>query len=90
MRRSRLYLKLFEFSTSHQISLHVRSPGLNADPAAYPSGRPRVDQTTITGILRNPKYTGYMVFGRKRTINGKKRPVPPAEWLWSPQPTHPR
>ena len=27
MRRSRLDLKLFEFSTSHQISLHVGSPG---------------------------------------------------------------
>src|SRR5689334_15462479 len=26
MRRSRLDLKLFEFSTSHQISLHVGSP----------------------------------------------------------------
>ena len=46
-------------------------------------------QTTVTGILPNPKYTGYMVFGRKRTFNGKKRPVPPAEWLWSPQPSHP-
>jgi hypothetical protein len=30
MRRSRLDLKLFEFSTSHQISLHVGSPEASA------------------------------------------------------------
>jgi hypothetical protein len=67
-----------------------KAAALNADPAAYPSpDGTGWTQTTVTGILRNPKYTGYMVFGRKRTINGKKRPVPPADWLWSPQPSHP-
>ena len=30
-----------------------------------------------------------MVFGRRRTTAGKTRPVPPPEWLWSPEPTHP-
>ena len=41
-RQLRLDLKLFEFSTSHQISLHVRSPG-----ACLPSlGRPRC----VTGL----------------------------------------
>ncbi len=40
-------------------------------------------------ILRNPKYTGYMVFGRTRTINGRTRLVAPDQWLWSPEPTHP-
>ena len=36
-------------------------------------------------MLRNPKYTGYQVFGR--TQHGK--PVPPGQWHWSPAPTHP-
>ena len=39
-------------------------------------------------ILTNPKYTGYMVLGRRRRTGGRLRPVPPAEWLWSPEPTH--
>ena len=41
MRRSRLNLKLFEFSTSHQISLHVRSP----DPG--PVSAPKVRLTAV-------------------------------------------
>lgn len=41
-------------------------------------------------ILRNPKYTGHMVFGRRHTTAaGKSIPVPAGDWLWSPQPTHP-
>ena len=30
-----------------------------------------------------------MVFGRRRKRNGRHVKVAPAEWLWSPQPTHP-
>ena len=30
-----------------------------------------------------------MVFGRHRTVNGNTRPVPPAQWIWSPEPAHP-
>jgi site-specific DNA recombinase len=40
-------------------------------------------------ILRNPKYTGYMVFGRKRARNGHRVRVPADQWLWSPAPVHP-
>jgi hypothetical protein len=36
-------------------------------------------------MLRNPKYTGYQVFGR--TQHG--HPVPAAQWHWSPAATHP-
>jgi len=43
---------------------------------------------SVYQILASPKYTGHMVFGRRRTRNGKTRPVPPAEWLWSPGPAH--
>jgi len=63
---------------------------LNADPAAYPP--PTDAGWTVSGvnsILANPKYTGPMVFGRRRTVGGKMRPVPRSEWLWSPEPTHP-
>jgi site-specific DNA recombinase len=43
----------------------------------------------VRSILRNPKYTGHMVFGRTRKTSGITRAVPPSEWLWSPEPSHP-
>jgi hypothetical protein len=30
-----------------------------------------------------------MVCGRTRKVNGRKRPVPAGQWIWSPEPTHP-
>jgi site-specific DNA recombinase len=47
----------------------------------------------VDAILRNPKYTGYMVWGRSKR-NGPARSatalkVPADQWLWSPEPTHP-
>jgi hypothetical protein len=60
---------------------------LNADRTAYPPADPGGAWTlgTVAAMLRNPKYTGYQVFGR--TQHGK--PVPPGQWHWSPVPTHP-
>ena len=44
----------------------------------------------VHSILGNPKYTGRMVFGRRRTQGGKRgRRVPPDQWIWSPHETHP-
>jgi hypothetical protein len=40
-------------------------------------------------MLGNPNYTGYMVYGRHRTRNGRRVPVPQDQWLWSPAPVHP-
>jgi hypothetical protein len=65
---------------------------LNADPDLYPppGHAPGWAETTVTAILRNPKYTGHMVYGRTRKTAGSKkpRPVPPDQWIWSPEPTH--
>jgi hypothetical protein len=60
---------------------------LTADPVRYPAADPETGWTLggIYAILRNPKYTGYQVFGRRR--NG--RPVPPERWYWSKEATHP-
>jgi DNA invertase Pin-like site-specific DNA recombinase len=88
--RGPVVVAIFTWRTVNKLAVPTITARLNADPAAYPSpDGTGWTQTTITGILRNPKYTGYMVFGRKRTINGKKRPVPPSEWLWSPAPVPP-
>jgi hypothetical protein len=68
---------IFTWRTVSKLAVPTITAWLNADPAVYPSpDGTGWTQPTITGILKNPKYTGYMVFGRKRTINGKKRPVP--------------
>ena len=40
-------------------------------------------------MFRNPKYTGYMVYGRHHNRNGHRIPVPQDQWLWSPEPVHP-
>ncbi|MGH3192417.1 MAG: recombinase family protein [Streptosporangiaceae bacterium] len=88
--RGPVVLQIFTWRTAGKLAVPTITARLNADPAAYPP--PVADgwtTSTVIGILSNPKYTGYMVFGRKRTINGKKRRVPPAEWLWSPVLSHP-
>ena len=48
----------------------------------------------MDAILKNPKYTGYMVWGRSKR-NGPGRSaaalkVPADQWLWSPEPPTPR
>jgi site-specific DNA recombinase len=63
---------------------------LNADPARYPApGQKGWITQNIAVILRNPKYTGHMVYGRKRARNGHRVRVPQDQWLWSPAPVHP-
>jgi hypothetical protein len=47
-------------------------------------------EAAVYAILRNPKYTGHMVFGRTRSLpGGRTVAVPEDQWLWSPEPTHP-
>jgi len=63
---------------------------LAADPAAYPApDGNRWHPSTVADLLRNPKYTGYMVFGRTRKTGGRAYPVPRDQWIWSPAPVHP-
>jgi site-specific DNA recombinase len=42
----------------------------------------------VLEILRNPKYTGYMVWNRRASKKGGRH-NPPEAWIWSPEPTHP-
>jgi site-specific DNA recombinase len=64
---------------------------LNADPDRYPPARPGGwTPTGVQAILANPKYTGYMVYGRtRRTGTRRGVRVPADQWLWSPEPAHP-
>jgi site-specific DNA recombinase len=65
---------------------------LNADHTAYPPPDGQYWQdSTVAAILANPKYTGHMVYGRRRKTSRAKtrRPVPADQWIWSEQPAHP-
>ena len=83
---------IFEWRVVHRLSVPTIAWRLNGDPAAYPppGNGPGWTESSVAAILRNPKYSGYMVYGRTRKIPGSKksRPVPPDQWIWSPEPTH--
>jgi site-specific DNA recombinase len=82
---------IFAWRAEDRLGAYTIAQRLAADPARYPVPKGgRWTEATVYAILRNPKYTGYMVFGRQRTLkSGRTIAVPPAEWLWSPEPAHP-
>jgi site-specific DNA recombinase len=82
--------RIFTWRVVHKLGMPTIAARLNADPARYPAptGRGWTTQT-VFAVLGNPKYTGHMVYGRIRKRNGRRVTVPPAEWLWSPEPVHP-
>ncbi len=81
---------IFTWRTVDKIGSRAIRDRLDADHGQYPPLDPDGwSEQTVYGILRNPKYTGHMVYGRRRKINGKVRQAPPSEWIWSPEPTHP-
>jgi hypothetical protein len=67
-----------------------------ADPTAYPLPKGGAwTLNTVRQMLRNPKYTGHMVWNRSTTRTGvtvtrvrTTRPNPVDQWVWSPQPVH--
>ena len=83
--------QIFAWRTDDHLGTYAIARRLAADPDAYPAPDPAIGWTpqVVWQILRNPKYTGHMVYGRRRKINGKTRPMPPAQWIWSAQPVHP-
>ena len=88
--RAPVVAQIFTWRVVDKLGMPTIAGRLNADPARYPA--PGTRGWTAEGVntlLRNPKYTGHMVYGRVRTRNGRRTPVPPDQWLWSPEPTHP-
>jgi site-specific DNA recombinase len=89
--RAPVVAQIFTWRTEGKLGTPTITDRLNADPGAYPPPKGTFwTMSTVAAILANPKYTGYMVFGRRRTTaGGRTRPVPASEWLWSPEPAHP-
>jgi site-specific DNA recombinase len=83
--------QIYTWRVEGQLGVPAITARLNADHGAYPppDGQ-HWAQATVAAILANPKYTGYMVYGRRRKTGRRaSRPVPPAQWIWSDQPAHP-
>ena len=83
---------IFTWRTQDRLGCYAITRRLAADPHRYPppARAGAWTETAVYAILRNPKYTGHMVFGRTRaTPGGRSAQVPEDQWLWSPEPTHP-
>ena len=90
--RAAVVKQIYAWRVIDRLGCNTIAARLNADPAAYPApGKAGCWQDSVVSrILANPKYTGHMVYGRTRTLGGQRgRKVPPDQWLWSPAPTHP-
>ncbi len=90
--RARVVAQIFTWRVTDRLGVPEITDRLNADHNAYPPPDPAKGwtQSGVYSILSNPKYTGRMVFGRRRTHGGKRgRRVPPEQWVWSPHDTHP-
>jgi site-specific DNA recombinase len=60
---------------------------LNEEGIPSPRGGPWTG-SAVSGILDNPKYTGYQVWNRRRRKTGGNRRNDEAEWVWSEAPAH--
>jgi site-specific DNA recombinase len=88
--RAPVVAQIYAWRTEDKLGITTITHRLNADPAAYPpAGDAGWTFAAVYNILANPKYTGYMVFGRRTSSGGHRRFAPPSQWLWSPEPAHP-
>ncbi len=89
--RAPVIAQMYAWRTVDKLGCPAIAARLNADPASYPPPNPATGWTAqnVWVMLANPKYTGYMVYGRHRNRNGRRSPVPLDQWLWSPAPVHP-
>jgi site-specific DNA recombinase len=85
--RAPIVAQIYAWRVDAKLAVSTIVARLNADPATYPPAGPAAGWTLggVAAMLRNPKYTGYQVIGRRH----KGRPVPIGQWHWSPAPSHP-
>jgi len=79
--------RIFQWRTAGHLGVPEITRRLNADPGSWPpAGGWGVHH--VYKILSNPKFTGYMVYGRSKKMRGRPRPLPQDQWLWTPKPAH--
>jgi DNA invertase Pin-like site-specific DNA recombinase len=87
--------QMYEWRVYENLSRDAIALRLDAAGAPSPDGE-GWHPTAVGKILANPKYTGYMVYGRTRNTGKsqragqrKVRAVPRDQRTWSPEPSHP-
>jgi hypothetical protein len=82
---------IYTWRVEEHLGVPTITTRLNADKDRYPPPDGlHWPESTVGAILGNPKYTGHMVFGRRRKTTGRRsQPAPPDQWTWSPEPSHP-
>lgn len=88
--------QIFTWRITERLGCRSIAKRLNRDPDRYPPPIPTRSGTAkggwtasaVADILRNPKYTGHMVWNRVAEHTGHNRRNPPEAWVWSPNPTH--
>jgi site-specific DNA recombinase len=77
--RAPVVAQIYTWRTVDRLGVPEIAGRLNADHDACPPPDPATGWTAsgVHSILSNPKYTGHMVFGRRRTQAGRRgQPVP--------------
>jgi DNA invertase Pin-like site-specific DNA recombinase len=97
--RAPIALMIFEDYCLRGLGLGEITDKLNRDLDRYPPPianakdemalRKTWSRSQIHALLRNPKYTGYNVWGRHDKRPGRPLIRPRDQWVWSPAPTHP-
>jgi hypothetical protein len=93
--RAAVVRQIFAWRVTERLGYRAIAERLNQDPDRYPPpvspdparSRDCWGYSAVLEVLRNPKYTGYMVWNRRASKKGGRH-NPPEAWIWSPQPTH--
>ena len=85
--RAPIVAQIYGWRVDDKLGIKTITAWLNTDPATYPPPGPAAGWSIggVAAMLRNPKYTGFQVIGRRR----RGKPVPVDQWHWSPAPSHP-
>ena len=96
--RAPVVLLIFTWYCVHRNGLGEICDRLNRNLAKYPAPVPNPkdenglahtwSRSVIRAMLRNPKYTGYNVWGRNDKRRGRQQIRPRDQWVWSASPTH--
>ena len=96
--RGPIVLEIFTWYVVDELGLGTICERLNSDLDRYPPPkRNRKDENDLPqtwsksqlhSLLRNPKYTGYNVWGRHDKRRGRPVKRPRDQWIWSATPTH--
>src|SRR5205807_6774323 len=80
---------IFTWRVVQRLSVPTIAWRLNRDLAAYPppGDGPGWTETSVAAILRNPKYTGHMVYGRTCKLPASRKPGPSCPRSGSGQPS---